>query len=330
MTRDALTSTHVVVAFRMPRARARSGGRGYLECARALARRAEVLGAELVAWGAANVAFAWDPELLEEAVSLVVGLREATGLDAAWACGVSEGVLEPLEAGGRRATLAWGEPLLRAVLLSRLARSGEVVLDEEMRSVAEGALGTLELREGHEGDATIRGALLDTNDPWRPVSPSRPPPPTEDAETYANQVRELTRQTLRSLKAIGGAGAGAGEALGERMRAVARLKRGQIAEALRSLEQARADAADGPQGARCQASLALSLALMTAGRPDESMLEALDALAHARAAEDARAAGACIALLAKLFARVGRGEDAERLAAELAHYPRPSMLPPAP
>jgi hypothetical protein len=221
--------------------------------------------------------------------------------------------------------------LLSAVLLSRVARSGEVMLDEAMGCVVRGELAITEVRQGH-GEAKVRGALLDANDPWKRMSgtPSRPPPPMESGETYANRMLELTKQSMRSLKAIGGAGAGAGEALGERMRAVARLNRGQVAEALRSLEHVRHQAEGHSHGAQCQASLALSLALMSAGRPDGCMLEALDALAHARAAEDARAAGACIALLAKLFARVGRTEDAERLAAELAHYPRPSVLPPAP
>lgn len=327
MTAPSAARERVVVACRLPRGRARAGLRGYVERARALARRAEVLGAELVAWGAQSVAFAWDPELLEEAIALVVDLGETD--EGAWACGVAEGALEPVDLGGRRATLAWGPPLLAAASLARLAGPGEALLDVGMRAVARGDLSTTEVREGEGIDGDVRGAALDRFSPWR-TSPSRPPRATEDAETYAGRILELGRITMRRIEAIGGANPSPSEALGERMRAVARLSRGQVAEALSSLERVRDEAASASHGARCQASLALALALLSAGRPDECMLEALDALAHARAAEDTRAAGACIALLAKLFARVGRAQDAERLAEELALYPRSSVLPPVP
>src|SRR5258706_14091764 len=97
---------------RMPHAGALARGRKYLERARALTRRAEALGAELVSWGAASVAFSWDPELVEEAVSFMVALR-----DDGWSCGVSEGEMDALGEGAARARLAWGEPLLRAFSL---------------------------------------------------------------------------------------------------------------------------------------------------------------------------------------------------------------------
>jgi hypothetical protein len=67
--------------------------------------------------------------------------------------------------------------------------------------------------------------------------------------------------------------------------------------------------------ARAQSALALGVGLAAANRPDEALLEALDALARAREGRDARAAGACLAFLAKLYGRVQRATDAEALTA---------------
>jgi hypothetical protein len=55
-----------------------------------------------------------------------------------------------------------------------------------------------------------------------------------------------------------------------------------------------------PASARCHASLALGVALALAGRPDEALLEGMDALARAREAASARAETACLAFLRKL------------------------------
>jgi hypothetical protein len=55
------------------------------------------------------------------------------------------------------------------------------------------------------------------------------------------------------------------------------------------------------------------MTLTIAGRPEEALLEALDALARAREAQDAKAVGACMALLAKLYSGVGRGGEATAL-----------------
>jgi hypothetical protein len=55
------------------------------------------------------------------------------------------------------------------------------------------------------------------------------------------------------------------------------------------------------------------MTLALAHRPEEALLEALDALARAREAEDAKAIGACTALLAKLYAGAGHAEEASAL-----------------
>ena len=82
-----------------------------------------------------------------------------------------------------------------------------------------------------------------------------------------------------------------------------------------------------PPVVRCQASLALAFALSNSGRPDEALLEGLDALARAREAGDRRAQAACLAFLAKLFARVGQPQGAARLQSALGAFARtPSLM----
>src|SRR6185295_13277673 len=74
--------------------------------------------------------------------------------------------------------------------------------------------------------------------------------------------------------------AGENAAFTERMRAMARLGRGEIGDALRVLRRARADLAPDDHRRRCQTSLALGVALSVAGRPEDALLEGMDALAR--------------------------------------------------
>jgi hypothetical protein len=110
--------------------------------------------------------------------------------------------------------------------------------------------------------------------------------------------------------------AGEHDRYANRMEAIGHLARGQVGEALRSLRALR-EAPEEPASmrARAQSALALGVGLAAANRPDEALLEALDALARAREGRDARAAGACLAFLAKLYGRVERAGDAEALTA---------------
>jgi hypothetical protein len=85
------------------------------------------------------------------------------------------------------------------------------------------------------------------------------------------------------------------------------------ADALPELRRAREAAESGPPAARCQAALALAMTLSLAQRPEDALLEALDALARAREADDAKAVAACTALLAKLYVATGRTEEASAL-----------------
>lgn len=99
----------------------------------------------------------------------------------------------------------------------------------------------------------------------------------------------------------------------ERMRAMARIVRGDIGDALRVLKRTRGELDPKDYALRCQTSLAMGIALAVAGRPQEALLEGMDALARARQIGDGRAVGACIAFLAKLYTSVGRAEEAQQL-----------------
>lgn len=99
----------------------------------------------------------------------------------------------------------------------------------------------------------------------------------------------------------------------ERLGAMARLGRGDIGDALRVLRRTRQELDPQDHRRRCQTSLALGVALSMAGRPDEALLESLDALARARQIKDDRGARACLTFLAKLYTTTGRDEDATRL-----------------
>jgi ATP/maltotriose-dependent transcriptional regulator MalT len=97
----------------------------------------------------------------------------------------------------------------------------------------------------------------------------------------------------------------------ERLGALSRLGRGDIGDALRVLRRTRSALDPKDHKQRCQTSLALGVALSVAGRPQEALLEGMDALARARRGEDAHGAAACLAFLAKLYASVGRAEATE-------------------
>lgn len=165
------------------------------------------------------------------------------------------------------------------------------------------------------------------------VAPARPsadkageagevPLPQQLTELAKNAV--LSADTAALEKWIDGlAAVGESVAFTDRMRAIARLNRGDIGDALRVLRRARSSLDPTQKSLRCQTSLALGLALAYAGRPDDALLEGLDALARARESSDERGARACISFLARLYAAVGRPEDAARLKI------RSSVVPPA-
>ena len=220
----------IVVSCRMGHGAVAAGG--YLERARSLMTRAEALGATLAAWSATTLAFAWDAESIEEAISLAVSLREGvTNEDDAWTCGIAEGDLQLVAPTGQRADLAWGEALVAAVSLARVARPGEVLLDGDVRAVRVGELAVLGSRVSTDSGKRVRGWRLNTRTPWRVPSSAKLPamlhlpesapasidleematissrgsvPSYDDlATTQVNKVPNFTREQLAAAEALG-------------------------------------------------------------------------------------------------------------------------------
>jgi len=337
----------IVVCFRMSFAGVHAGDVSrYLPRARALTARAEALGAKLVAWSALTLAFAWEVDQIESAIQLAApavsdrGDADGEGPEEAWACGIAQGEMEPFATGGEsRGDLAWGQALVISLTLARIARAREVLLHESVKAADRMRL--LDVRAASDGGFAVRGIRLDTSDPWRPVrTDSRPPPPPNstfppippmpvvryrtpstfdmeevDPDALAARLMQLTKDALQGSDADtmerwsdGLRQPGEKDSFAERMRAVARMSRGRVGDALRRLRESRTE--DASSAVRCQESLALAVGLAFAGRPDEALLEGLDALARARDSVDDKAIAACMAFLAKLFASVNHTEDA--------------------
>jgi hypothetical protein len=324
----------IVVSFRMSPSGMSPGPEGnYLSRARSLCIRGEALGARLVAWSAAIVALGWDSDSIEDALQLAAGIREeALSPERAWACGLAEGELESLSPDGE-GILAWGPALVSASSLAHVARPGEVLLDGQVRALRAGELSVLGVRASADVAQSVRGWRLDLVHPWkRPYagedgaaadaeSTDRlvTPPPPDGPPTDQEAVVTVERIAEVDLSASdGGAAPPRFEprqgALAERIRKLAQGAQSNAAvDALAELRRARARAEGGPVSVRCHASLALALTLSIAGRAEEALLEALDALARAREADEPKAIGACMALLAKLYAGVGYWDAATAL-----------------
>src|SRR5580704_8009104 len=140
----------------------------YLSRARSLCARGEALGGQLVAWSAALLAVAWDVDSIEEAIMLAVSVRQGTSaLERAWAGGLAEGELEALAPDGQRMHLAWGDALLAAVSLARVARAGEVLVDGDVRAMRASQLSLQGARSSTDSGQRVRGWRLDLQRPWK-------------------------------------------------------------------------------------------------------------------------------------------------------------------
>jgi hypothetical protein len=149
---------------------------------------------------------------------------------------------------------------------------------------------------------------------------STPPAPSRRGAPDSSRLGDLAKDALLGSddaaleQWIDGLNA-AGESpiFTERLHALARLNRGEIGGALRALRRTRAKLDAHDHRRRCQTSLALAVALRVAGRPQEALLESLDALSRARQTNDTRGVKACLAFLVKLYTSVSRDALAGRL-----------------
>jgi hypothetical protein len=367
---------HIVVAFRMPASAMSAGsGVGYLPRARSLCARGEALGGRLVAFSAALLAMAWDTDSIEEAILLATSILEdarpeagAGSKETAWAVGVAEGELEPLSPDGARMQLAWGQALLLAATLARVARGGEVLVDGEVRALRAGQLTLQGARTATDSGLQVRGWKLDLERPWKrgpaeevpevktgevaildraairaddpPSVGAAPDPASITVEVSAPEFDTQELSTAEVLEIVEASASLPGLSItprppssvqpapakpdprrqrgGRLAHRVRRLAAGDKStdamEAIAELRRERARAEDGgTPSSRCQAALALAMTLAIAGRAEDALLEALDALARAREASDPKAIDACTALLAKLYSSAGRPSEASAL-----------------
>lgn len=285
--------TSIVVAFRMPLAGVFAEPT-YLVRARRLCAEAEAAGARLVAWSATLVGMAWDLDEVKDAIDVVSRVRaEGVAVESAWACGITQGPLETLSPDGHRLHLAWGEPLVVAASLARIARPGEVLIDGDVAAVRSGSLVFSGSRSASDDGRRVRGWQLDLERPWREspvgdIERGEAPSGPWLEELAGADVLELIEAPI-SLQSPG--------------------------EDLARLERERRDAEGRPPPERCRASLALAVGFAAVARPEDALIATLDALARAREAVEPRALAACYALLAKLYAAVGKADAACELGA---------------
>lgn len=304
--------------------------------ARELLEQATAHGAAPIATGIELYAFELDPDLLEDGVEFAVDVARRGAAGGVLAVGLSEGPLAHEGALGDKVSLSWGPSLSHAALLACVAEPGEVLVDAAFRAAREGLLAVRGARTTAYSGVRVHGFVLDKEHPWKGApaheprpepSPSRPPPSEGDIDLLSSlpprsippraAVRALRSGDLEAVERIadevrhlqGRAG------LAERLDAMANIARGETSDAIRSLEAA-AEAArrDGSRD-RCRASLALAVALSAAGRHEDALFRALDALARAREMDDLRGEDATVRFLAHLAAAAGHQEIAEQWAA---------------
>jgi hypothetical protein len=307
----------------------------YVARARGLVLAADVTGGTLAAWASSFFGLAWSADAISSALEIASALREE---GTAWSCAMAIGPVEALDADAN--DLVLGEALAAAEGLAAASKAGQAWAHASVLAMHGAKLRASAQVSMAWGGREFQGALLDLRPPKtsspsiRPAPAAAPqPPPPEiryrspstfdaeevDPEALAARLAQLSRDALldgdaQSLErwSDGLKATGEKDALAERMRAMARLARGRVGDALRALREARKYAEeDGSSEARCQASLALGVGLAFAGRVDDALLEGMDALARAREAGDSQAEQACLAFLQRLFS--GR---------------RPSVFPP--
>ena len=228
-----------------------------------------------------------------------------------------------------------GEEAALEVLANAIARSPSAIPPRVAPSIAPASLKPFDLAAVHDSEpptlarldlapmAALAGGLV-TPEIAPETAPESAPESQEvssvasgaQGATIATRLGELAKDALLSADNAalerwvdGLRASGESPMFTERLRALSRLGRGDIGDALRVLRRTRSALDPDDHKQRCQTSLALGVALSVAGRPQEALLEGMDALARARHARDERGARACLAFLAKLFTSVGRPES---------------------
>jgi hypothetical protein len=307
----------IIVSFRGALALDEAGALAYVDRAVSTKKRAEAHGATLCAWSAWSFAFAFEPDELEEALTLASLAYESKETPAsALGVGIAEGEMSAIGERGSLAGLAWGLPLVSAGALSRAADAGEVLIDTVFFARRATEIQALGFRgEGERIKRLVRSDAIVVDDRRSEPAPPDPNPRLPSVRPPMDSVGDIAKRALlqgdtpaleRLITELSETGEH-GE-LVERMSGFVALRRGATADALRRLRSATEAVTEPAQRARAR--LAYGVALASAGRTESALLEALEALARAREAADSHGEHACALFLARLSAAAGHADAA--------------------
>ncbi len=253
----------------------------YAHYARALCARAEARGAKLVALSPAVVAFGWEDELVDEAISLTIDATRDDGDYFNLSFGLSQGTLVPLfaDAKGVAQSIAIGTPLSVAEALAEACGPRQLLVDGSADTLRRGELETIgEPAIIFLGSEQYLAHFCDLSQPWK----SRP---------SARSGRRVHHALMSKVSALGGGD-------------------GAITEEVILALLAEKSRVNGLGAVR--ASMALAIAYAQLGRGSQALIEAMDALAMARQDGVPRAKTACSALVLKLYASAGKRAEVEK------------------
>jgi hypothetical protein len=138
----------------------------------ALGEQARLLGGALLGTSYDGAVFAWDEAAVHAAVSLATtAAQAASGTEPPWACGVACGELHSAASSAPGGVpLRWGEAMVLASLLARMARPREVLVHPSVAAVVSGDLLTNRARVARLGGRRIKGLRVDSRQAWRALA----------------------------------------------------------------------------------------------------------------------------------------------------------------
>lgn len=137
----------------------------FLERARSLIGRAEVMGAKLVAWSSRTISVAFDVTAIDSAIAVAVDALQ--GEQRTWACGLASGAVETATWVGGRAEVGTGPALHRAEELARIAPRGALVVALDLPSKFLEQLTPMRKHRGRVGGRSVVGLSVDPSQPWK-------------------------------------------------------------------------------------------------------------------------------------------------------------------
>ncbi len=296
--------------------------------ARAAAVEAAELGGRLAGFGGFEVAFRFDAEEIEAAALFARSVVQR--IPSLGRAGMARGAVAAFETADGLNQLAWGEPLVIAAALARLAELGSVLLLEDLAKEFPHALQSggpgRELPFAGRTRATVKLEALSfeadsavIEEPHNlsetaqvrvaPVmAPSTFPPaadPPRRSHTGSYEMLELARSALLRSDSVSLDTAvselnlsAQNKEIVERLAGVLAMTRGANEEGLRVLR--RAAETEQTDDKRARAVLAYAIGVAAAGRHEEALLEALSALSITRQSQDPSGERACARFLAQL------------------------------